>query len=762
MAKKTKDGKVDTKREKWLSKLSDEDKAHKVWRDRAKSADDAYCNYNSGTDDNQLAPDFPIFWYLSNLIIGKIYGSPPKPDIRKRHPSSPLGTTAAPVTPDAQAAPANASPQGIPMVQGGMQGGSPAPLGNPQSLGPPPAPQPSPMASGGLPQQPGQPPVGGSNPGMGLSMGPQPGMFPTDPSLGPLTPPTDQTTNDNTLAICLERCLNYTVDVTDFDRNAKQAVQDFVVAACGQSKIEMHTETDTVPVTDPMGNEIKDAETGEPLMKEIITSQEVNLRHFHWTQFRWEPSKDWKNVSWVSFDHFMTLDQIEDEFGVDIPTEGAGNGPSNDENPTVNMRPPQMDKYKGVYTVHEIWDKKKRERVWISECYPGVLEEQDDPLQLKGFFPCPPPMMANVSGRELLPSTDYWQIQFLTAQCHRLMQRVKNLTEQVKDIKFYDQSFGVLKQAQEYPDGTFVAVAQLLDRLRSVDGKADTSSIICDLDNTGKVAVLQELMNQLAQYEARIEKILGISDTQQGYSNPDATATAEKIKDAWSDIRTGQRVQSVSLFFRDVFRIMTEVIANHFTRAQIQAMSGIELTDDQVQILRSDLATAYTIDVESDSTVVADDTAQQASLTQFLQVFGQTVNQMEMGVKNGAITADIMKEVLGMVVDTFKAGRNMQQAIDTLPSTTQEIQQMQQQISQAQQQSQQLQQQNQQLQQKLQQSSDAEQARKNADTQATIQQKSVDTAAKAQKLTTDGIIDAAQASQADRQNLMDGMVTGIQ
>lgn len=756
MAKKTKDGKVDTKREKWLSKLSDEDKAHKVWRDRAKSADDAYCNYNSGTDDNQLAPDFPIFWYLSNLIIGKIYGSPPKPDIRKRHPSSPLGTTTAPVTPDAQATqPPMAQPLPAPM-------GAPAPPSNsvgnmPSIAGPPglPAAPPNVQPSNGM----GQPPQVGA--GMGLSMGPQPGMFPTDPQLGPLTPPTDQTTNDNTLAICLERCLNYTVDVTDFDRNAKQAVQDFVVAACGVCKIEMHTETDTVPVLDALGNELLD-EDGEPLLKEIITSQELNLRHFHWTQYRWEPAKDQKNVSWLSYDHFMTLDQIEDEFDVDIPTEGAGNGPSNDENPTVNMRPPQMDKYKGVYTVHEIWDKKKRERVWISECYPGVLRIDEDPMQLKGFFPSPPPMMANLSGRELLPSTDYWQIQFLTAQCHRLMQRVKNLTEQVKDIKFYDDSFGVLKQAQEYPDGTFVAVKQLLDRLRSVDGKADTSSIICDLDNTGKVAVLQELMNQLAQYEARIEKILGISDTQQGYSNPDATATAEKIKDAWSDIRTGQRVQSVSLFFRDVFRIMTEVIANHFTRAQIQAMSGIELTDDQVQILRSDLATAYTIDVESDSTVVADDTAQQASLTQFLQVFTNYAQNMQKAVSQGLIPADLDKEILSMIVDTFKAGRNMQQAIDSLPSTVQQLQQMSQKADQAQQQSQQLQQQNQQLQQKLQQNSDAEQARKNADTQATIQQKSVDTAAKAQKLTTDGIIDAAQASQADRQNLMDGMVTGIQ
>ena len=578
--------------------------------------------------------------------------------------------------------------------------------------------------------------------------------------LTPLLQPNDQTTDDNTIAMVLERCLNFTVDVTDFDRNAKQAVQDFVVASMGQCKWEMHTETDMEEVLDDMGNVLTDEE-GQPILKEVITSQELNLRHFHWTMFRWEPAKDWKNVSWVSFDHYMTLDQIEDEFDVEVPTEGAGTGPSNGDD-TLSMRPPQMDKYKGVYTVHEIWDRKKRKRYWISECYPGVLDEEEDPLQLKNFFPCPAPMMANISGRELLPSPDYWQIQFLTSQCHRLMQRIKNITEQVKDIKFYDDSFGVLKQANEYPDGTFVAVKQLLDRLRSVDGTAKTSSIICELDMQGKVAVLQELMSQLSQFEQRIEKILGIADLQQGFSDPNATATAEKIKDAWADIRTGQRVQSVALFFRDSFRIGAEIISNHFTRAQIQAMSGIQLTDNQIQILRSDLSNAYTIDIETDSTVIANDSAEQQSLTNFLSVFTNYAQTMQKSVQLGVIPADLDKEILSMIVDTFKAGRNLQQAIDTLPSTVQQLQGMQQQTQQAQQQLQQAQKTITDLQTQVQTHNQADDARKNAETQATVQEKAVNTAAKAQKLTTDGIIDAARASDADRQDQISGIVTGIQ
>src|ERR1700753_1170544 len=158
MAKKTKDGKVDSGREKWLSCIGDEDKPYKSWRDRAKLADEAYCNYNTGIDDNQLAPDFPIFWYLSNLIIGKIYGSSPKPDIRKRHPSSPLGATQAAPAMDQQQ-PTSAPgmpPMGAGMGQGnGGMGQGPNPMGIPAGQT---QPQPGAMAGAGAPIGGMQPP----------------------------------------------------------------------------------------------------------------------------------------------------------------------------------------------------------------------------------------------------------------------------------------------------------------------------------------------------------------------------------------------------------------------------------------------------------------------------------------------------------------------------------------------------------------------------------------------------------------------------
>ena len=135
-----------------------------------------------------------------------------------------------------------------------------------------------------------------------------------------------------------------------------------------------------------------------------------------------------------------------------------------------------------------------------------------------GSSPCPMPMMANVNGREYIPCPDYWQYQFLVKQCENLSIRIKDLTQQVKDIAFYDASFSGLKAALcDYPDGSMVAINQMLDKLRST-GNADTSNVIVQLDMKNKVEVLQVLQQQLSAFEQRIEKINGIADIQQGVS----------------------------------------------------------------------------------------------------------------------------------------------------------------------------------------------------------------------------------------------------
>jgi hypothetical protein len=698
------------RRDKWLKRLSDEDKAHSGWRKRAKIADEAFCSYKP----DETGPLFPVFTTTVNTIHGRIYGQPPKPDVRKRHPSSPV--------------PAQQPAMQAPGMQGQMPPQDPM-QGPPQGMPPNPA-----------------------MPGLVQAAMPQPAGNPT--------------ADDNTIAMCIERSLAYTIDTTLFDRDAHLAVNDFLIAGLGIAKVELETEIEMIPVLNPLTQEPLMDEEGQPLEQAQITYQCLHLRHFHWTQFRWEPCKDWRQCNWVAFDHYMTKEDIEDQFGVDLSDAPATSesGDFTGDNAT-GVRVPQRNRYEGTYTVHEIWDKRTKKRIWVTDAFDKTLDEEDDPLGLKDFFPCPAPMMSNVSGTELLPSPDYFSYQALSDHANVLSKRIYEITKQVKDISFYDASFGELKKTEQYPDGTYIAVNQLLDKLRAMNGTANMQSVVCHVDMQAKVAVLQELTQQLDLTKQRIYEINGIADIQRGVSNPDDTATAQQIKAQWADIRTGQRVQVVALFFRDIFRIMAQIIAQHFDPPQITAMSGVQLTPNQLATLRSDLASSYAIDVESDSTMVQNDALNQEQAMQFVQTFTGLLQQMLPAVQQGALPADIAKEIILMVKDAFKAGRQLEQAVNELPDTLQQLQKLTQQAQQAQQQAQQLGQQLQQAQQKLQQFNIGKEARENVKTQADVQLKQADAAhrnAETQVLMPDAVTKAAQASQAQRADIMEGAATGIQ
>jgi len=225
MAKKAKgDGKVDGKRDKWLARIADEDKAHKIFRQRAKDADEAYLSYQ----ENETLPKFPVYYTTIQLIHGKIYGHPPKPDIRKRNPSSPLSQSQQP---------AQAVPPQPPQSQMAPQAG----------------------AAGGIQQgvQPGQT---GAVPGQpGAAIAPPSAILQNVGNLTqgqPLNPPGDQAASNNILAMCMERALAYTIDTTSFDLDMSAAVLDFLKAGCGATKVEMETELEEIPVVGPQSDKV--------------------------------------------------------------------------------------------------------------------------------------------------------------------------------------------------------------------------------------------------------------------------------------------------------------------------------------------------------------------------------------------------------------------------------------------------------------------------------------------------------------------------
>lgn len=522
------------------------------------------------------------------------------------------------------------------------------------------------------------------------------------------------------ISLMTERALTFVMDTSSYDVQAHQSVDDFLIAGLGQSKIEMDVETQGVPIINPMTGQPIVGEDGAPITQTVVASRTIRQIYFYWDNFRWEPTTKWDQVSWVSFDHWMGCEELERRFDVELPKREAS-GADQSRNKL------EADKYEQQYCVHEIWDKTRREVIFISDAYPDILETNEDPLGLDGFFPCPRPMMANVKGSEVIPKPDFMFIKRVLRLINLYSKRIEALTGQLKDWGYYDQSFSELDKVNQASDGTYFPIKGLADRLGLAGGNMN-GQLVASIDNTKKAQVIANLIDQVDRQRNLLWELIGLADIMRGSSNPNETASAQRIKNQWSNVRLAPYMNTISQFFRDCFRIIAELICEKFEPEQILQMTGVQVTPEMEQIMQSDFLRAYAVDVETDSTIAQDDNLEREQRNETTQTISQMLQTLVPAMQAGQLPADLGKALLLFAVRTTKFGREFEDAINQLPDTQAQMGQMQQQAQQAQQQAEQLGQQLQEAQGQLQQVNAQEEQRANIKTQTDAQ----DTSAAAQ------------------------------
>lgn len=477
-------------------------------------------------------------------------------------------------------------------------------------------------------------------------------------------------------ATLVERALGYALDTTDFSTSADRVIDDFLIAALGVPWVEYDAK-------------INRDEQGQPVE---IALQTVRLVHKPWSRFHWEPGKDWEDVDWIACDDYLTAGEIKEQFG----KEPSGEGGRKKERT-------EADKYATTFRVVSVYHRPKRTVYVVCEEFEDPLEVRRDALKLADFYPCPLPMMSNVRSDDLTPKPDY---AFYEAQCdyiNRLTQRIHNITGQLRVAGFYDAQLSELAQLANADDGTMVPVQNLLERLNSANGSASFDRVVASLPLADKAAVLVQLHDLREKAKAEVYEITGISDIVRGVTVASETASAQQQKGQWAQVRIARRKRQVNDAIRGVFRIMAEIMAEHFTPETWLLTTGIQPNPQVLAAIKSDVGRTLLIDVETDSTVALDDQDEQAQrLTMLKEVtpFLQIVMPM---IQSGQMPADLGKELMLMATGGFKYGKTLEDVLNALPGSQQQLGQMQQQIQQAQQQAMQLQEQNAALQQQLEQ-----------------------------------------------------------
>lgn len=492
---------------------------------------------------------------------------------------------------------------------------------------------------------------------------------------------------DKNIALAIERALSYQMDVTAFDDHSNRAVVEFLVAGLGQTRVYLDEEREDVPMVNPVTMQPVLDDDGRPVMGSRVVGQKTPIEYVPWDLFAWEPCKDWEDCQWVDFKKWMSVEAIESEYRVHV--DERDKNPPGQSGRETNSDDRDGSKpgggYGALHLVHRIWDKRKREVLTICSTFSDqsrrLLRVEKDPYGLKGFFPCPRPMMMNLRSGKMLPKPEYSYIRGKCEQIDRLALRIAALIEQVKDVGFFDAEFAqeLTDLMSVQADGARVPVVNLIERFKG----PTLNNVIITEEIRSKVEVIVQLVQERERAKQSLFELTGIADIIRGATKASETATAQQLKAQWANVRLTDKMREVSIHFRNVFRIQAELISEHFEPAQITAQTGIDITPEMHQVMKSDLGRCYAIDIESDSTIAQDEQAEREDRTNFIVAVTDYMAKIMPMTQQGIIPNDLANAMLLFYVGSFKHGRILEEQIEQLPDSQAQLQQMQQQIQQA-------------------------------------------------------------------------------
>lgn len=511
-----------------------------------------------------------------------------------------------------------------------------------------------------------------------------------------------QNRGDSDLAEAIQRGIEHLQDVEDYSMPAHRAVEEWLAGGLGVLWYRYETEFVEMPVMVPLLDDFGDPvigpdglpvmteardENGKLITEELIESQTITQEYHPYYRFRWEPAVVWEDVEWISFDFVKTAAQIKADYGKEINNYDSKN---KDKAKSADD--------KGGHIVHHIWDKKNRKVKVITPAHKSCLAEYDDPLGLEGFYPCPRPLMTNVLSGKITPRPDYVFIETQHDNIQVLTTRINSLTSGIKDIGFYEATlFEELAGLEKARDGKMIPVVNMLEKL----GGRDAGNIVVSIDNTNKVATLEKLRQQREDEKNTIYEVQGIADIVRGVSVASETAYAQSMKDKHFNVRLSSKIGELRRFWRDSYRILTEIMGEHFTAESFAVFTGLDLSDEQLDALKNELGRSYMIDVETEDTTFEDDEKERAQGIELLGTLDRVILNHYPAVQAGTLPADFFQSLITFASGLFKDGRMLEEGIQSLPDSTQQLAQLQQTMQEMQAQTEQLSADNQALQQQL-------------------------------------------------------------
>ena len=478
-------------------------------------------------------------------------------------------------------------------------------------------------------------------------------------------------------SMMLERALEFELEhYSDYKSAMDAAVFDRLMGGRGTAwvRYEPHIVADSTPTESmpedgvQVSEDIDEAdETKEGLedeSQERIEYECSPIDYVHWKDFLHSPARTWEEVTWVARKVFMNRPALVERFGEDL-----GYQIPLDSTPQDTKTYAKQQAIPNQAVIYEIWDKETGTALWISKSLGKIVDERPDPLELENFWPCPKPLYSNLTTDNLEPIPDFTMYQDQARELDTLADRIDGLIQALKVRGVYDASAPELQRL--FSEGENNALIPVKNWAAFAEKQGMRGAI--DLVDIQPIAqALMMAYQAMDQVKGQIYEIMGIADIQRGQTDPNETLGAQIIKSNNAAGRLKTMQHNVVNFATALLCIRAQIVCNHYSDETILQISGAQQLSPQdqqlipqaLQLLKSESAKNFRIEVTSDSMIYQDEQQEKQDRVAFLQAVSQYMATATQLGQNVPELIPALMEMLKFGVTAFKAGKQLEGILD--------------------------------------------------------------------------------------------------
>jgi hypothetical protein len=464
---------------------------------------------------------------------------------------------------------------------------------------------------------------------------PQPGAEgqPPAPQLPPPPSPV------KAVADLIERAITVQLDDNALDAEVEDAAQDGFMAGRGLVRLKIDADVTTV-----------DGEDGTTT-ETTVSNERVLYEAVSWRDYREGPGRRFEYLPWCAFRHFVTVDDNEKFDEKMVKSQRL----------KIDELPTDSDSEDSDVEVWEVWCRVTKTVKFVRASDGHILNIQEDPLKLKGFFPHAKPVQPiGVTGKRL-PVTPYIIYRKQAEELDAITRRIKAITSGLKVRGVIVGDAESIKRVADAGDNELVPI-QNVEGLAQTGG-LDKAIVWWPVDKA--IQVLRELYIARDQIKNLIYEVTGISDITRGVSDSSETLGAQQIKTQWGSLRIKKMQRLIERMVRDLLVMTAELLSTNFTLETLEEITGMEITPEMKVILEAGLK-QYLIDVESDSTIRADLTRIKGEMAQFLEGTASFFATMAPAIQQNPQMAKPIVDLYSSFARQFNLGKQAEDAIEEM------------------------------------------------------------------------------------------------